>query len=308
MLSCLSAAPILTKHRPLNIPSGRVAQVLKALQDTPPDPTIHRTSTSKTRKASTINETSAKQDISPEDKRKPPQNENVTTSVEDSQRTTHPTELSAVKASPRHDRDSTSQSEASEQLGFRGRPSARQSFTRAQNPDNLDEALEDIRSKLHSVQKIIRRERSGSSEARDEMLDDLGTMLDSAIATTLTPLNTPMLGARPPSRVRGASSSPAKQPRSSSQLARSQSVKQIDPLHLRLSSRPALSGDATPSALRIELPTRAQTPDVSKMSTLAYPIHQLEQQRDRQVSAPVNKFARPFGFPLTSPVRERTLL
>lgn len=217
--------------------------------------------------------------------------------------------MPTAKATPQHDRKSSTQPNEEEEPENRGRALQRHSDTETEETENIEHVLEDVRSRLYSVQKIVRRERSGSSQARDELLDDLGTMLDTAIATTMTPLNTPMLQARTSFvQGRGTSVSPPKQSKPSMQPSRSQSVKVVNPLHVRLASRPETSGDSTTRVAQTEVPTRNQSPEPLKKPFHLKLDFLSDQKRNRQVSEPLTTLHRPTGFPLTSPVREKTLL
>lgn len=230
------------------------------------------------------------------------------TSTIDSRNHNDLAELPTAKASPQNNRVSADEHRGDKGAEERGRSTQRQPDTEPEDPEKIEDVLEDVRTRLYSVQKIVRRERSGSSQARDEMLDDLGTMLDTAIATTMTPLNTPVLQARS-SFIggRAGSVSPVRQSRPATWVSRSQSAKHVNPLHVRLTSRPALPRDSPMHGARTEGPTRVQSPENFGKPILAG-SHYFDKQRDRQVSEPVTNFSLPFGFPLTSPVRERALL
>lgn len=165
--------------------------------------------------------------------------------------------------------------------------------------DEVDEILDEVRTRLYSVQKIVRREQSGSSQARDEMIHELGTMLDNAIATTMTPLHTPRPFTRGSSLKR---LSPKKQAPIASQLGRSQSVKVISsspPKMDQLLSSPPKSTISSPTK---EISRLQITDDAYESAT---PIGV---RRRRQSSEPVAFIPRRTGFPLASPVRERALL
>lgn len=174
------------------------------------------------------------------------------------------------------------------------------SETPVKTQHSTDEALEDVRARLYSVQRIVKHERSGSPQARDEVMDELDSMIDSAIATTMTPLPSPRL---PP---RAASSGRAARPRpqsSASSLTRSQSLKSH---HKVFSADPASSSARTVSTLQ-------PPPQFScAQQHLAIPTRLISTQsklhRSRQASEPASIVARRTGFPLTSPVRERALL
>ncbi|KAK5071780.1 hypothetical protein LTR51_006261 [Lithohypha guttulata] len=109
------------------------------------------------------------------------------------------------------------------ELRDRGHPAQRSSpIPEPENLEEVDEVLEDVRARLFSVQKIVRREQSSSSQVRDELMDELGTMLDNAIATTMSPLQIP----HPLTRSSSSRRPPPMQPESdSAQPVRSQSVK-----------------------------------------------------------------------------------
>lgn len=230
-------------------------------------------------------------------------------SASESEEPADPIELPTSKATPQHDTTFSTQPKEEAEPEGRGRALQRQSDTEPEDAEKIDDVLEDVRSRLYSVQKIVRRERSGSSQARDELLDDLGTMLDTAIATTMTPLNTPMLQARTSCiQNRGTSASSPKQSRPSRHLSRSQSVKGINPLHVRLSSQPPAPEGTTARIAQTEVPTRSQSPVSFKKATHLKLDLGSDPRRNRQVSEPLTALHRPTGFPLTSPVRERTLL
>lgn len=190
--------------------------------------------------------------------------------------------------------------EVDEQAEERGRGSARSSDADLESDalDEVDVILDEVRTRLYSVQKIVRREQSGSSQARDKMMDELGTMLDNAIATTITPTQT-----RPVTR--GSSMrrpSPKKASPVASTLGRSQSVKvsgssplKVDQGFASLSRSNTTSPSRQLSHLQIpESPYRSITP--------------IEIRRRRQSSEPGTFLPRRTGFPLASPVRERALL
>lgn len=232
-----------------------------------------------------------------------------TTPIPESPEKSNMAELPTEKVTPQLVPGSTTQPNEHDEPDERGRTLERHSDTEPEDAEKKDDVLEDVRSRLYSVQKIVRRERSGSSQARDEMLHELGDMLDTAIATTMTPLNTPALKPRASfMQSRGVSLSPAKQPRSSIRLSRSQSVKNERPLLVRLSSRPRFLRDDKLRNTQTEVPTRAQSPDLISTNAPSFFGHRLDHNRNRQVSEPVIPLPRPSGFPLSSPVRERTLL
>lgn len=165
--------------------------------------------------------------------------------------------------------------------------------------DEVDEILNEVRSRLFSVQKIVRREQSGSSQARDDMMDELGTMLDNAIATTMTPLLVSHPLTRGPSLKRP---SPKKQSPVPSHLGRSQSVKIS-------SSSPLKTNQASSSLVISQLNSPAQKIPQLQIPDNAYrSITSIETRRRRQSSEPGVFIPRRTGFPLASPVRERALL
>lgn len=246
-----------------------------------------------------------KQSVTPSEIAQEKQSETSTIS---SRHRVDPVELSTARPSPQSDRFSANSYREKREAEARGRSLQRHLGRELQDSEDFEDVMDDVRSKLHSVRKIVRRGRSGSSQARDEMLDDLGTMLDTAIATTMTPLNTPrILGPSPFVQVRADSVSPAKQSRPHAPLARTLSARQVNPLHIRLSSPPPLQSNTTVHSARAEASGAVQSPTSSKKPSLVGSDFFVK-QRDRQVSEPGASFSRPYGFPLTSPVRERTLL
>lgn len=173
----------------------------------------------------------------------------------------------------------------------------------------VDQVLENVRSRLYSVQHIVRRERSGSSQARDDLMDELGSMLDNAIATTMSPLpRSPHLPTRISSSKRP---SPTKQSIPTT-LSRSQSLKLANPNPSRpLPKEPGLLSSPEkkapqPSPAR----TAAKIPPTVITSAAVRQLFEkdLMPQRQRQASEPLAFTARRTGFPLSSPVRERALL
>ncbi|KAK5953360.1 hypothetical protein OHC33_005304 [Knufia fluminis] len=170
----------------------------------------------------------------------------------------------------------------------------------SEDEDQVDEVLEDLRSRLFSVQNIVRRERSGSSQARDDMMDELGSMLDNAIATTLSPLaRSPRA---PPRSSSSKRPSPTKHSLPQSQPSRSQSLKPANPSP-RSIHRPDFSLQSSPETaikFREPLPTPALPRQLFDKD--------VKLQRQRQTSEPLFFTARRTGFPLSSPVRERALL
>jgi len=222
---------------------------------------------------------------------------------------------------------------SNEQPAERGRTLRREPLleSREDGDKELGEILDVVRSRLYSVQNMVRRERSGSSHAKDDMMDELGNMLDDAIATTMTPVrHSNTLGRMVKSHSRHASISSAKQSLpTTTTLSRSQSLKVSGPSHSRFYDRrkevasdissasgglpvpapppasPArpLPGNITPQ----EMPRKSSvTPRESVQYKSAQT--QLLESKVRQISQPMMPSMRPPGFPFTSPVRERRLL
>ena len=118
--------------------------------------------------------------------------------------------------------------ERSKEMIERGRSLLRlsEAYLDTEDQDQVDQILEDVRSRLVSVQSIVRRERSGSSQARDEMMHELGSMLDNAIATTMSPFSpSPRV---PPRRPSSKTPSSIKYPLPQASLSRSESMKVVD--------------------------------------------------------------------------------
>lgn len=259
------------------MPQGRVAERIQALQN------------GKKERTSTVNLTAAQQTISSAVSPA----ESVVDAIHKPGSHIEVVEDTASTAS-------TSHSKSPSVMEHRGRTGEREEpgslITPTRTHDSVNETLEDVRARLYSVQRIVKRERSGSSQARDEVMDELGSMIDSAIATTMTPLPSPKLPAR------AASSRRASRPRpqsSVSSLARSQS---LNPRFKEL-DRPS-SGAGTMTA------TQPSLSGNQKYS--AFPPHLFSVQsvshRARQSSEPAPIMPRRTGFPLTNPVRERALL
>lgn len=203
-------------------------------------------------------------------------------------------------------RQDLSTQESAEDLDDRGRTVERAPSPLPQpgNLQDVDEVLEDVRARLYSVQKIVRRQQSGSSQVREDMMDELGTLLDNAIATTMTPQLTPN------PLIRSASSrrpSQLNQSAQSSQLGRSQSVKVASPYRPRAKST-AYSEAQSP----VKSPPKSPVRMPKELPAISLPPHLFEDRankpRDRQASEPMAFVPRRTGFPLSSPVRERALL
>ncbi|KAK5085127.1 hypothetical protein LTR70_008081 [Exophiala xenobiotica] len=225
-----------------------------------------------------------------------------------------------------------------EEVEQRGRTLQRASDTElsTEDEDQVD-VLDDVRSRLYSVQSIVRRERSGSSQARDELMNELGSMLDNAIATTLSPLTrSPQV---PPRSSSSKMPSPMKQTLPQASLSRSESLKSASANFFE--ARPIVSSAAQPSPKQpmpqanisrsqslkvanpkptnnslkesspLQSPTKTPTmvPPPERISVLPSLLSaERGPQRHRQTSEPLDFVARRTGFPLVSPVRERALL
>ena len=133
------------------------------------------------------------------------------------------------------------------------------------------------------------------------MMDELGSMLDNAIATTMTPLpRSPHLPTRSSSSKRP---SPAKQVVSRSTFSRSQSLKTANPNPTKIHAT-ELSLPQSPAKIAVDV----REPRASAALPQQLFDTELRLQRQRQVSEPLTFVGRHTGFPLSSPVRERTLL
>lgn len=268
------------KRRALNIPPGRVAQRLQAFQSRSSSPTT----------------------ISRETPRAP-----VSTPLDPPPPQLSPTPLKGEVTQPDAPRQTQEVKQEAgpqkyDEMVERGRALQRASDPEltTEGEDQVDDVLEDVRSRLYSVQNIVRRERSGSSQARDELMYELGSMLDNAIATTLSPLTrSPRVPPRSPSSRRP---SPIKQPLPQASISRSVSLK---PTNTTLTeSRPTVS---SPSRSPSKTPTRVPPPE--RANALPNLLHGGRgPSRHRQTSEPLAFVARRTGFPLASPVRERALL
>ena len=304
------------RDRAWNIPSGRVSQRLAAFQnDSKSTP-----SSNVTPKAQTPNLLTSTPVTNPSHA-PTPQFEKPEESIENEQEyheaETRQESMTSLEEKP---------VEEPEVETHRGRPAQRPSSIHMEPRElsEMDDVLEDVRSRLYSVQKIVRREQSGDSEQRDEMLSELGTMLDDAILTTMTPLHAPHpltrnSSSRRPSPLK-QSSEPPQLGRSQSvkaedlayekdhfepvQLARSQSVKTVSPGQASNEPTPPTSFQSPPKSL--DTFSRLPKSPTSLRRHVFEP--RIERHRQRQNSEPASFIARRTGFPLSSPVRERALL
>ena len=294
----IHARRISNKHRALNIPVGRVSQRISAIQNNADNPVENRpfprqTSTSPLRDQPLPVAHHLKQPKSE------PEPRDASTILEDNlEASVGQLEHQTLEPVPTL---STATYSPKGKDPVRGRSSNRDSvnepFESAQE-ENLDEVLDAVRERLYSVQKMVRREQSGSSQARDEMMDELGTMLDHAIATTMTPIQSP----RPPTR--GSSirrSSPVKQSAMHSQLERSQSVKLTK-------IQPTESVHILPRPRRATTTSEAGSNPNIRARTVTDQYTSSEPDRNLQIPNPNSFGHRRTGFPLVSPVRERALL
>lgn len=269
--------------RALNIPSGRVFQRIRAYQDVSKAPP------------------SSSRSIPPRPPNSTPVNSTTPVLAELQQETQHTAPLPVLHSGQQNHSPKPDEHIEYEEIAERGRTLQRSSSPL--NPEELeevDEVLEDVRARLFSVQKIVRREQSGSSQARDEMMDELGSMLDNAIATTITPHHTSLVPTRSSSSRRP---SPRKQTPVPSTLSRSQTMKATSPR----------SSVAEPIETHPERVISKSSPKAGKTPVdFDLPTCLLEQEsdfrRNRQVSEPAAFVTRRTGFPLSSPVRERALL
>lgn len=208
-----------------------------------------------------------------------------------------------TRPSPEKDKQQNQKAESSirhEETEGRGRkPQRCISLLQSEELNEVDEVLEDVRARLHSVQNII-REQSGSSHGRDEMMDELGSMLDDAIATTMVPFHGPHMPTRCSSSRRP---SPKKQVTAPSPLSRSQSTKTAGTRLPMVESMPKNPLRSPPK----ELPRVSERVQDASESIKLLENH-FETGRKRQVSEPAAFITRRTGFPLSSPVRERALL
>lgn len=269
--------------RALNIPSGRVSQRIQAFQD------VSKASPASSRA------------IPPRPPHSTPVNPSTLLVAELRQDNKRPRPQPVLHLDQQDPVQKPDQPSKLEEIEERGRSLQRSSSPL--NPEELeevDEVLEDVRARLFSVQKIVRREQSGSSQARDEMMDELGSMLDNAIATTITPHHTSLAPTRSSSSRRP---SPKKQTPAPSTLSRSQTMKTISP-----SSSMAGRAEKSPLHAITKSPRKA----AKQSSVFDLSANLLEKisdgPRKRQVSEPAAFVTRRTGFPLSSPVRERALL
>lgn len=188
-----------------------------------------------------------------------------------------------------------------------------------------DQVIEDVRQRLESLQQIVRREQSRSSVARDGLMDELGDMLDSAIATTMAP---PNLQSSQMSRSASmkTSHSPSKLPRSISGLSRSQSLTGTS-----RAEKPSGRGFGKLEMCKLTITVAASTlqsqssatgsqevPDFSSHPNARPALHpdMLDEVPHSISNSGIRGHtsesgglkARRTGFPLGSPVRERAML
>lgn len=327
-------------NRAWNIPPGRVAQRVQKFQvDSHPDTDVHSPAHSATSKVHTADAAAITSRASPT--RNPtvtlamrePAEEEESIIKEEAGRVISPPPVPVIQEKA----ETLPPQLPGERTIERGRALHRASVMepREQDDEELDQVLEDVRSRLYSVQNIVKRERSGSSQARDEMMDELGSMLDNAIATTMTPLHPS--NAREgmvSSRGRRLSTSPAKQQLAvTTALSRSQSLKASSPSHSRFYDRrkdiasdisSASGGPLVPAPPPVSpvlqsfthrvqnAPEKSPVKPHGPMHISSMPRHLFDTGSDlgrqRQVSEPMVFALRRTGFPLASPVRERRLL
>ena len=305
------------KCRALDIPPGRVAQRLQAFQSRSSSPTTL---------SREIPQAPVSTPLDP-----PPPILSPTPPKNDPVKLDAPAESQEIKQDaepPKH-----------EEVEQRGRTLQRASDPElgTEDEDQVEDVLDDVRSRLYSVQSIVRRERSGSSQARDELMNELGSMLDNAIATTLSPLTrSPQV---PPRSSSSKMPSPMKQTLPQASLSRSESLKSASTNLIE--ARPIVSSAAQPSQKQpmpqanisrsqslkvanpkptnsslqesspLQSPTKTPTmvPPPERVSPLPSLLSaERGPQRHRQTSEPLDFVARRTGFPLVSPVRERALL